>query len=319
MGLAQRHPIQMLIGSVGFIGHYFVIARCSSTPRFFRRVHRLAAVSEPIHDVLIIALALVTSTVGSLGGLGGAILLVPLLTFGDMTITQAAPLGLVSVIAGSVAAGRMQSHDGAVNHRFGVVTELGATSGAIIGVLLSGVVSERVLTWFLACLAVLAAAGGAIRKGVRWKPDASLGADSVGEHHGSLSGVYRLNGQQVPYTPSRMTLGVCLMTVAGVVTGLAGVGGGFLKTPLSSEIMRLPAKVAAATSTFTIGLTASTALLLMALDGRVVASDAALVVLGSLLGGTLGSQMQRHLSPPVVRRTTSVVLVVIAVVMVVRS
>ena len=179
--------------------------------------------SEPIHDVLIIALALVTSTVGSLGGLGGAILLVPLLTFGDMTISQAAPLGLVSVIAGSVAAGRMQSQDGAVNHRF------------------------------------------------------------------------------------------------GVVTGLAGVGGGFLKTPLSSELMRLPAKVAAATSTFTIGLTASTALLLMALDGRVVASDAALVVLGSLLGGTMGSQMQRHLSPPVVRRTTSVVLVVIAVVMVVRA
>jgi uncharacterized membrane protein YfcA len=309
----------MLIGSVGFISHYFAITRCSSAPRFSLWVHRLAAVSEPIHDVLIIALALVTSTVGSLGGLGGAILLVPLLTFGDMTISQAAPLGLVSVIAGSVAAGRMQSQDGAVNHRFGVVTELGATSGAIIGVFLSGAVSERVLTWFLACLAVLAAAGGAIRKGVRWKPDASLGADSVGEHHGSLSGVYRLNGQQVPYAPSRMTLGVCLMAVAGVVTGLAGVGGGFLKTPLSSELMRLPAKVAAATSTFTIGLTASTALLLMALDGRVVASDAALVVLGSLLGGTMGSQMQRHLSPPVVRRTTSVVLVVIAVVMVVRA
>lgn len=275
--------------------------------------------SDLVRDGLIIALALITSTVGSIGGLGGAILLVPLLTFGDMTIAQAAPLGLVSVIAGSVAAGRAQVKDGAVNHRFAIVTELGASSGAIIGVLLAGAISERALTWVLAVLAVVAAAGGAIRKGVRWKPDASLGADSVGEQHGSLAGVYRLNDLPVPYQPSRMPLGVGLMALAGVVTGLAGVGGGFLKTPLSSEVMRLPAKVATATSTFTIGLTASTALLLMAIDGRIVASDTALVVLGSVAGGTIGSRLQRHMSPPVVRRITAVVLVAIALIMVLRA
>jgi len=276
-------------------------------------------VSDLVRDGLIIALALITSTVGSIGGLGGAILLVPLLTFGDMTIAQAAPLGLVSVIAGSVAAGRAQVKDGAVNHRFAIVTELGASSGAIIGVLLAGAISERALTWVLAVLAVVAAAGGAIRKGVRWKPDASLGADSVGEQHGSLAGVYRLNDLPVPYQPSRMPLGVGLMALAGVVTGLAGVGGGFLKTPLSSEVMRLPAKVANATSTFTIGLTASTALLLMAIDGRIVASDTALVVLGSVAGGTIGSRLQRHMSPPIVRRITAVVLVAIALIMVLRA
>lgn len=275
--------------------------------------------SDLVRDGLIIALALITSTVGSIGGLGGAILLVPLLTFCDMTIAQAAPLGLVSVIAGSVAAGRAQVKDGAVNHRFAIVTELGASSGAIIGVLLAGAISERALTWVLAVLAVVAAAGGAIRKGVRWKPDASLGADSVGEQHGSLAGVYRLNDLPVPYQPSRMPLGVGLMALAGVVTGLAGVGGGFLKTPLSSEVMRLPAKVATATSTFTIGLTASTALLLMAIDGRIVASDTALVVLGSVAGGTIGSRLQRHMSPPVVRRITAVVLVAIALIMVLRA
>lgn len=275
--------------------------------------------SDLVRDGLIIALALITSTVGSIGGLGGAILLVPLLTFGDMTIAQAAPLGLVSVIAGSVAAGRAQVKDGAVNHRFAIVTELGASSGAIIGVLLAGAISERALTWVLAVLAVVAAAGGAIRKGVRWKPDASLGADSVGEQHGSLAGVYRLNDLPVPYQPSRMPLGVGLMALAGVVTGLAGVGGGFLKTPLSSEVMRLPAKVATATSTFTIGLTASTALLLMAIDGRIVASDTALVVLGSVAGGTIGSRLQRHMSPPIVRRITAVVLVAIALIMVLRA
>jgi uncharacterized membrane protein YfcA len=178
-----------------------------------------------------------------------------------------------------------------VNHRFAVVTELGATSGAIVGVFLSGALSERVLMWCLAGFAVAAAALGARRKGMRWLPDASLTTNDVGERQGSLAGAYLLDEGVVPYAPSRMKLGIGLMTLAGVVTGLAGVGGGFLKTPLSSEVMRLPAKVAAGTSTFTIGLTASVALVLMAIDGRIVASDAALVVLGALVGGTVGARV----------------------------
>lgn len=275
--------------------------------------------SDVARDLLIIGVALLTSTIGSIGGLGGAILLVPLLTLGDMTIAQAAPLGLVSVIAGSVAAGRRQTDDGIVNHRFGIVTELGATSGAIIGVLLAGTLSNTALTLVLAVVALAAAVGGAWRRGVRWKPDPSLSINEVGERHGSLSGAYRLNGQVVPYAPTRIRLGVILMAASGVITGLAGVGGGFLKTPLSSEVMRLPAKVAAGTSTFTIGLTATTALLLMAIDGRVDVSDAALVVLGALAGGTIGSGLQRRMSPQLVRRGTSVVLVVIAVILVVRA
>jgi len=276
-------------------------------------------VSEVVRDLLIVGLALMTSTIGSIGGLGGAILLVPLLTLGDMTIAEAAPLGLVSVIAGSVAAGRRQTDDGIVNHRFGIVTELGATTGAIVGVLLAGSLSNDTLTYVLAAVAMLAAVGGAWRRGVRWKPDPALSAREVGERAGSLAGAYRLNDDVVPYAPTRMSLGVALMAVSGVVTGLAGVGGGFLKTPLSSEVMRLPAKVAAGTSTFTIGLTATTALLLMALDGRVDVSDAALVVLGALAGGTLGSGLQRRMSPPVVRRATAFVLAVISVVLVLRA
>ena len=275
--------------------------------------------SEVVRDLLIVGVALMTSTIGSIGGLGGAILLVPLLPLGDMTIAEAAPLGLVSVIAGSVAAGRRQADDGIVNHRFGIVTELGATTGAIVGVLLAGSLSNYTLTYVLAAVAMLAAVGGAWRRGVRWKPDPALSASEVGERAGSLAGAYRLNDDVVPYVPTRMPLGVALMAVSGVVTGLAGVGGGFLKTPLSSEVMRLPAKVAAGTSTFTIGLTATTALLLMAIDGRVDVSDAALVVLGALAGGTLGSGLQRRMSPPVVRRATAFVLAVISVVLVLRA
>ena len=282
---------------------------------WFRRLARVIADNE----LLLVVLALATSMLGAIGGLGGAILLVPLLTLGGMSVASAAPLGLVSVIAGSVAAGRRQVGDGTVNHRFAVVTELGATTGAVVGVVLSGALSERALMWSLAAFALIAAVLGARRKGMRWQPDPSLDASHVGERKGSLAGAYLLNGAVVPYQPSHMGVGVALMALAGVVTGLAGVGGGFLKTPLSSEVMRLPAKVAAGTSTFTIGLTASVALILMAIDDRIVASDAALVVLGALVGGSVGSRLQQRLSPPVVRRTTSVALVLIALVLALRA
>ncbi|MFZ9954390.1 MAG: hypothetical protein ACO3GH_07330, partial [Ilumatobacteraceae bacterium] len=66
-------------------------------------------------------------------------------------------------------------------------------------------------------------------------------------------------------------------------------------------------------------LTASVALVLMAIEGRIVASDAALVVLGALAGGTIGARVQKKLSPPVVRRMTAFVLVIIAAVLVVRA
>ena len=124
-------------------------------------------------EILIIALAMATSSLGAIGGLGGAIILVPLLTLGGMSVSSAAPLGLVSVIAGSVAAGRRQVRDGTVNHRFAVVTELGATSGAVIGVFLSGSLSDRILLWCLAGFAVAAAVFGARRKGLPTHPLAS--------------------------------------------------------------------------------------------------------------------------------------------------
>jgi len=263
--------------------------------------------------------AAVTSMLGAVGGLGGAVLLVPLLVVTGSTARAAAPLGLVSVAAGSLAAGARQSEDGLVNHRLGVTTELIATTGATIGALASGLASDRLLKIVLAVVALSAGLLGGRRKGIRNLPDESLTAADVGEHVGSLSGVYRLDDGFVPYRARRLAAGVGLFGISGLLAGLAGVSGGFVKTPATSEVMHVPVRVAAATTSFTIGITASAGLVVFALQGRLDLPHCASVCAGSLVGGSIGASIQSRLAPPQVRRVLSVLLVVAAVVVAVRA
>lgn len=269
-------------------------------------------------DALILALmAALTVGVGTLGGLGGAVLLVPALVMLGLSPSEAAPLGLVSVAAGSLAAGSRQLSEGTVNHRLGVTTESVATAGAIVGALVSSLIPDDGLVLILAGTALAAAFAGGRRQGLRNLPDDSLGPNDVGERVGALAGAYPLGTSIVPYVARRVPLGLTLMGVAGFVAGTTGASGGFIKTPATSEIMHVPTKVAAATTTFTIGITASAALIVFALQGRLSAQDASAIVLGSLAGGVIGAAMQSALQPMLVRRALSVVLVVIAIVLVV--
>jgi hypothetical protein len=260
-----------------------------------------------------------TSGIGTLGGLGGAIMLVPLLVLTGTPVAEAAPLGLISVVAASSAAARRQMREHTTNHRLGVVTETASTAGAVLGAFAAGMVSDRFLTYVLATVALVAALAGGKRKGMRWKVDDRYGPDDVGEWVGTMNGAYSLNGGVVPYVTRRIRLGLVAMGVSGVVTGISGVGGGFIKTPASSEIMHAPVKVAASTTTFSIGITAAAALLVKIARGAVDFELAAMVMLGSLVGGQIGSRVQARLSPPTVRKFLSVLLLFIAVILVVRA
>ena len=271
-----------------------------------------------MNPLLVLLAALLTSGVGTLGGLGGAIMLVPLLVLSGMTPAEVAPLGLLSVVAASSAAARRQMREHTTNHRLGVVTESASTAGAVAGALAAGAISEQALTVLLAVVALFAALAGGKRKGVRWKPDANASQSVVGEWIGSLNGAYSLNGEVVPYRVKRVGSGLVAMAVSGVITGVSGVGGGFIKTPAKSELMHVPVKVSSSTTTFSIGITAAAALLVKILDGKLDVELGAAVIIGSLIGGLLGARVQSKMSPVVVRKFLSVLLVVVAAILIVR-
>lgn len=273
-----------------------------------------------MNPVQLAVAALITAAVGALGGLGGAILLVPVLVLSGLSAREAAPLGLISVAAGSLAAAPHQLRMHLVNHRLGVSTEIVGSAAALTGAVASGVIGQSLLAVMLGVVAILAALAGAGRKGIRNLPDPLLTVGDVGEHAGSLSGVYQLEQHEfVEYRARRVPVGLLGMAFAGFVAGLSGVSGGFIRTPTTSEVMHVPVKVAAATTTFTVGVTSAMALLIYEAQGRIVVSDAALVAAAALVGGSVGVRLQALLPPPRVRRVLSVVLVVIGVLLIVRN
>lgn len=269
-----------------------------------------------VPDALLLLVALASAALGSLGGLGGALFLVPLLVATGTPAGEAAPLGLVLVAAGSLAAGSGQLEQRAVNHRLGVTIEVAASGGAVVGVLAATAVDDAVLVYALAAVALGAAFAGGSRTGIRNAPHPAFGPEHVGERVGHLSGAFRRVGGIAPYRPRRVPLGLTLMTGAGLVSGLAGIGGGFMKTPILSEVMCVPVKVAAATSTFTVGITAATGLLVMAAQDRIDAHASAAVIVGGLIGGLVGFRLQRRLRAAMVRRVLGGLLVVVAAVLI---
>ena len=252
---------------------------------------------------LLVLLALATASLGALGGLGGAVILVPLLVLSGTPAREAAPLGLLSVASGSMAAGPRQLVELTVHHRLGVTSETLASAGAIAGALFSGAIGETLLTRLLAVVAVAAAV-------------ASLRGR---EQRGTLSGTFRVDGVVRRYRARNLPGGLAIMSLAGLVAGVAGASGGFIKTPTTSEIMRVPVKVAAATTTFTIGITSAAALLVFAAHDRVNLAHAGPVIAGSLLGGELGARLQATLDPSIVRRALAAVLLVVAAILFVQA
>lgn len=267
---------------------------------------------------LLVGLSALTAAVGTLGGLGGAVFLVPLLVLLDVEPQLAAPLGILSVAAGSLAAGPHQLAEGVVHHRLGITLEIAASAGAIAGALVGNAISGEALSVILALTAIGAAVAGGRRKGMRNVPRPEFADEQPGEWPGTLGGAYRLDRSNiVPYQARRVPLGLGAMVAAGLVSGLAGVGGGFIKTPAMSEIMHVPVKVAAATTTFTVAITAATSLLVFAAQDRIDYVAGAAIVVGGLVGGVVGARIQEALPPQRVRGALSVALVVVGVVLLV--
>jgi uncharacterized membrane protein YfcA len=270
--------------------------------------------------LVVAALGLGCAFVGSLGGIGGATLLVPTLLALGVEPLVAAPLGLLTVAAGSIAAAPRQLEDGVVHHRLGLTVELAASTGAVAGALVSESISQEWLARVLGVAALVGAVAALSRSGVRNRPVASFGAEEAsGEWPGTLGGQYELAGAVVPYQARNLPGGLAASLVAGVVAGLSGVGGGFLKTPAMSEIMKVPVKVAAATTTFTLGITAAAALLIYALQGRISTGSGAAVVAGAIVGGLAGARLQSRIDATVLRRITGGLLLVVAAIVIGRT
>jgi uncharacterized membrane protein YfcA len=196
----------------------------------------------PLLLALLLGTGLVAGGIGALTGIGGGLLLIPTLVLGfGVPVRVAVSTSLVAVVATSNAAGSVYVGRGLTNMRLGMTLEIATTLGAIAGGISAAVVSEEVLAGAFAVLTLLTA-GSLLVRGRREEPSpvqtALEEARTEGEGResvGRLAGAYLdpAAGRMVEYEATRLPVGLGASFLAGGVSGLLGVGGGFLKVPAS--------------------------------------------------------------------------------------
>jgi uncharacterized membrane protein YfcA len=250
----------------------------------------------PEADLGIFAICVAAGLVGALAGVGGGILVIPALTIGfGVDFRLAVGASIVSVIATSSGAAAAYVRDRMTDMRVGMFLELATTTGAVCGALVAAAVAPAFLYVLLGLVLLGSAAMQVSRMGEETPP---LEPPSPLASRLRLESSYpdRKLGREVPYSARRIPLGFVLMWIAGVVSGLLGIGSGVLKVLAMDGAMRLPMKVSSATSNFMIGVTAAASAGIYLGRGDVDPQVAAPVALGVLVGAVIGARLLQHVS-----------------------
>jgi uncharacterized membrane protein YfcA len=263
---------------------------------------------------IVFAASVLAGFLGSLTGLGGGVIVTPVLTlFLGVDIRYAIGASLVSVIATSSGAAAAYVKDGLSNIRIGMFLEIATTLGAVFGAFLGTHISTKILAVIFGLILLQSAWSTAREHRNTSNP---LPPDPLGESL-QLNGTYTNNGQPEPYQVHRVKTGFALMLGAGTISGLLGIGSGSLKVIAMDSAMQLPFKVSAATSNFMIGVTAAASASLYLSRGYVLPAIAMPVMLGVLLGSIAGARFLPILPVKLLRRVFAIVVGIIAVQMIV--
>lgn len=256
---------------------------------------------------------------GAILGLGGGILLVPILTiFFHVDLHYAMGASIVSVIATSSGAAASYLRSGLGNVRIGFFLVMATITGALIGAGLTGVVPVRGLEVVLGL--ALAYSALATFQQLHVELPAEGPADRLASRFG-LEGTYRdvRLGRDVHYRATHVGPGVAAMFGAGILSGLLGIGSGAFKVLAMDTFMRLPMKVSTATSNFMIGITAAASAGIYFARGDIQPLLVAPVVVGVLLGASLGTAAMARMRNTTVRRVFLPVVIYLAATMLMRG
>lgn len=254
--------------------------------------------------------------VGALTGLGGGVVIVPLLTsvFG-VDIRYAVGASLVSVIATSLGAASTYIKQGYTNLRLGMFLEVATTTGAIIGALIATFVSVKALTIVLAIVLMYSAY---LSQRPRIEHTEDEATDPLANYL-KLNSTYPTPEGLVSYQVHSLPTGFGVMLIAGTLSGLLGIGSGGFKVLAMDQAMRLPFKVSTTTSNFMIGVTAAASAGVYLARGYIDPGLSMPVMLGVLPGAFLGARILQGAKTQMLRTIFSIVLVVMALKMVYNS
>jgi uncharacterized membrane protein YfcA len=240
-------------------------------------------------SILLLIISYLAGLLGALTGLGGGVVLIPVLVLlFHVNIHYAMGASLISVIATSSGTAIAYLREGYTNIRIGMFLEVGAVIGALVGAILVTIIPSGFIAIIFGLVLLFSAY-------LTWKRKEEIEAPSQSSHswaiflrlHGShptVDGYKAYNVQNVP-------LALAIMTMAGGLSGLLGIGSGALKVLAMDQAMRLPYKVATTTSNFIIGITAAVSAGVYFSNGYIDPGLTFPVMIGVLLGAFMGARI----------------------------
>ena len=263
----------------------------------------------PVLALIIFVAGTVAGTLGALLGLGGGIFLVPFLNLGlSFPITAAAAISLTTVIAtsSSVSAGRAGKQ--LINMRLGMLLEVATAGGSLLGGLTAQLLAQSTVQKLFGVTTVIVALimlSRLQRRNVILDPSIDPGAlgGRFYEDESAATVTYRIR---------RLPVALVASFIAGNLSSLLGIGGGFIKVPVLNAWCGVPIRAAAATSAFMIGVTATSGAVIYYGQGQLQPALAAVAVLGVQLGSWSGMQFGQKASVKWLKLLMAVVLMIIS-------
>ena len=263
--------------------------------------------------------ALFAGFLGSLTGLGGGVVIVPLLTIGfGIDIRYAIGTSLIAVIATSSGAASAFVKEGLLNIRIGMFLEIATTLGAIAGAALAYFAPTHVIAIIFGFVLLYSAAISFRKSKESFNPD-----DQAKVKFGwfarllKAKGSYTGNtGREIDYKLQHLGGGFAMMTVAGILSGLLGIGSGALKVFAMDSIMKIPFKVSTSTSNFMIGVTAAASAGVYFSRGYIDPVLSMPVVIGVLAGSLIGARILLKSQTKKIRVVFAVVISFLAIEMI---
>ncbi|WP_345953318.1 sulfite exporter TauE/SafE family protein [Mucilaginibacter sp. PAMB04168] len=240
--------------------------------------------------LIILAGSYLAGLLGSLTGLGGGVVIIPLLTLVlNVNIHYAIGASLVSVIATSSGSAAAYVKEGITNIRLGMFLEIATTIGAMVGAMLALHIQTSVIAIVFGLILIFSALMSLREK-----------KEHINQHKSQLAEKLKLNSHYptqdglVEYGVVNVGGGFFMMLFAGIISGLLGIGSGALKVVAMDGIMRIPFKVSTTTSNFMIGVTAAASAVVYLQRGYIDPGLSMPVVIGVLLGALTGSKILVH-------------------------
>ncbi len=263
--------------------------------------------------ILIWGGAFLAGFLGSLTGLGGGVIIEPLLTIGfGVDIRYAIGASLVSVIATSAGAASAYVKEGFTNIRIGIFLSIATTMGALSGAFAALHIHTSVLAVIFGIVLIYSAY---LSSRIRLGPASETPPDPLAARL-RLNGSYPAPEGRREYAVHAVPAGFGLMFGAGALSGLLGIGSGAVKVLAMDHFMRIPFKVSTTTSNFMIGVTAASSVGIYLNRGYIDPGISMPVMLGVVTGSLIGARVLFKAKTPLLRVIFSAVVLLLAIEMI---